>query len=416
MIINKTLESGIRVSLEQIPYVKSVSTGIWVRAGSVDEEKKNAGISHYIEHMMFKGTEARDAKRIAEDVDRIGGQINAFTGREATCYYLKTMSSNFAEGFGILADMLLHSKFDREELEKERNVIFEEIKMIEDSPEDDIQDIAAEIVFRGTPLGRNVIGTPVSLNAISRAAVRKYVKDRYIIPNIVVSVAGSFDADLVCGLIEEYFSELPAPGRIRENARGDYTPRFRSKIKDIEQSHLCLATRSVSMDDDRYYSMSLLNSVIGGSMSSRLFQNIREQKGLAYSVYSMNSSFVDDGYFNIYAGVSHDKVKAALSAISDELRLLKNGDITAEELSMAKEQMKAGYIFGLENVNGRMFSNGRNMLLLNKIYTPEEILARIEEVSQDDMRETAKLISDISAYSAVSISRKRVDLKGRLSA
>jgi predicted Zn-dependent peptidase len=409
MIKTKTLNCGVRLVTEEIPYVKSVSAGVWVRAGAVCESARRAGISHFIEHMLFKGTEKRTAKQIAEDVDRIGGQINAFTGKEATCYYLKTLRANFAKGAEILSDMLLHSKLDKEEMDKERRVICEEIKMIEDSPEDDIHDLICERVFRGTPLAKSVIGAPSTLADIGAATIRAYMKRFYTAENIVLSLAGDFDAAEAEDTFDRLFSGLPAGLEAPPSHIGEYAPRHRSKVKDIEQSHICMGVKGVALKDDRYYSLMMLNNIMGGSMSARLFQNIREQKGLAYSVYSSTSAFTGDGLYSIYAAVGHDKVREAAEAVLSELAKLKKEGVSRDELNMAKEQMKSHYIFGLENVNGRMFSIGKNCLLLNKIFTPEEIIEKIDKVTLDRIHEAAEMITDPARYSAVSIGRGRRD-------
>ena len=411
MIINKKLNCGVRIVMEEIPYVQSVSVGIWVKAGSVDETAKNSGISHFIEHMLFKGTENRSAKKIAEDVDKIGGQINAFTGKEATCYYLKTLANNIDQAADILVDMLINSKFDEEEMEKEKRVVCEEIKMIEDSPEDDAHDIISELIFKGNPLAKSIIGTPKSLQGITRNVVKKYISEEYTRDNIVISVCGSMNQDHVCELFESKLTALSSEKTPKTYEEAAYKPSYKVKIKDIEQSHICLGLKGLSLNDDRYYTLALLNNIMGGSMSSRLFQNIREEKGLAYSVYSMSSSFTKTGYFNIYAGVSHEKIKDALIGIQDELKLLKTEGVTQEEMQTAKEQLKGSYIFSLENVNGRMFSIGKNMLLLNKIYTPEEVMESIDAVTMDDVREISEMVTDIHNYSGVLIGRNKVDLK-----
>ncbi|HML37736.1 MAG TPA: pitrilysin family protein [Bacillota bacterium] len=411
MIINKKLSCGVRIVMEEIPYVQSVSIGIWVKAGSVDETAKNSGISHFIEHMLFKGTENRSAKKIAEDVDKIGGQINAFTGKEATCYYLKTLATNIDQAADILIDMFINSKFDEEEMAKEKRVVCEEIKMIEDSPEDDAHDIISELVFKGNPLAKSIIGTPKSLEGITRNAIKKYMGEEYTRDNIVISICGSFDADHVCELFDCKLMALNSSKAPKEYSEAPYKPGYKVKVKDIEQSHLCLGLKGLALDDDRYYPLVLLNNIMGGSMSSRLFQNIREEKGLAYSVYSMSSSFSDTGYFNIYAGVSHEKVRDAVIGIQDELKLLKAEGVTPEELQTAKEQMKGSYIFSLENVNGRMFSIGKNMLLLDKIYSPEEVIASIDAVTMEDIVNISEMITDIHNYSGVLIGKSKVDLK-----
>jgi predicted Zn-dependent peptidase len=366
--------------------------------------------------MMFKGTEKRSAKQIADDIDKIGGISNAFTGKETTGYYVKTLDSNFEKSVEILSDMLLCSRFDREEMDKERNVICEEIKMIEDAPEDDVHDIICEQIFHGSALAKSVIGTPSTLKSISRNAIMAYLADSYTRENIVVSVAGNFDEDRIDEIVTKYFSGLPSNAPGREVSKSEGLPRFRSKVKDIEQSHICLATKGLPLYDDDYYSLALLNNITGGSMNSRLFQNIREQKGLAYSVYSSSSSFRDDGFFNIYAAVGHDKVRKAVEAILEELRLLGDSSVTEDELSTAKEQMKGSYTFGLESVNGRMFSIGKNYLLLGKVFTPEEVIARINAVTLDDIRRVAHMVTDPNTYSGAVIGRRRHDIRKMLSA
>jgi predicted Zn-dependent peptidase len=407
MIKTKTLNCGLRLVTEALPHMKSVSAGVWVRAGAVRESARQAGISHFIEHMLFKGTAKRTAKQIAQDVDRIGGQINAFTGKEATCYYLKTLSANFAKGAEILSDMLLSSEFDRAEMDKERRVICEEIKMIEDSPEDDIHDLICERIFHGSSLANSVLGAPSTLAVIGPATIRAYMKRLYTSENIVLAVAGDFDAAEVEGELNALFSGLPAGEEATSPDTALYAPRYRSKFKDIEQSHICMGMRGVALEDARYYSLMLLNSIMGGSMSARLFQNIREQKGLAYSVYSSASAFTSDGIYSIYAAVGHDKVKEAAAAVLDELAKLKKDGVTRDELDTAKEQMKSHYIFGQESVNGRMFSIGKNYLLLGKVFMPEEILAKIDGVTWEQIHEAAELITDPARYSGVLISRKR---------
>lgn len=411
MIEIKTMKCGTRVVLEQIPYVNSVAVGIWVRAGAVDEGPRTAGISHFIEHMMFKGTQTRSAKRLAEDVDNIGAQINAFTGKEATCYYIKSLASNAVAATEILLDMFLNSTFDRVELEKEKNVIYEEIKMIKDTPDEEIHDMICEMVFQGHPLGNSITGTKSSLKAMSRNTLLQYIKEEYTRDNIVIAIAGNFDKDALCGLFEERLMSLELKKEQKPVPEISYRPKFSVKVKEIEQTHLCLGTRSMPLDAPGYYAFSCLNNIMGSSMSSRLFQSIREERGLAYTVFSMNSSFRDNGYFNIYAGVGHDKVEETMQAILDELAKLNTEGIAKEELGKAKEQLKSSYIFGLENVNGRMFSIGKNAIILGKVFSPDEILSRIDAVTLEAVEDVAKIISDPGTYSAAAISARKIPLK-----
>ncbi len=411
MIKVKNLKCGIRMVLEEIPYVQSVSLGIWVRAGARDESRELSGVSHFIEHMMFKGTEKRTAKEIAEDTDRISGQMNAFTGKEATCYYIKTLSSNAESAAEILSDMFMHSKFDKKEMAREKKVIYEEMKMVNDSPEDVVHDTICELVFKNNPLAKSILGTQSSLRGISRDMLKKYIEDEYTKDSVVVAVSGNFDEDAVCAVFEKELGGLKDKKLLKAYEEAPYKPSYKVIVKDIEQSHICLGTRGVKIDDDLYYALSLLSNIFGGTMSSRLFQNIREQKGLAYSVYSHMSSFSDMGYFNIYAGVAHNKIEAALLGIKGEISSLKNNFVTEDELSMAKEQLKGNYIFGQENINSRMFSAGKNMLILGRTFTMEEVIEEIDSVTMDEIRAAAEIISDISNYSAVIVTNEKINLK-----
>lgn len=417
MMIEKRLNCGIRMAMEKIPYVQSAAVGIWVKAGSADENDTNNGISHYIEHMLFKGTENRTAKQIAEEVDRIGGNINAFTGKEATCYYIKTLDSNLEKACDILIDMFLNSQFDETELDKERMVILEEMKMTEDTPDDLVHDLLFEQVFQGTPLERQIIGTEKSLAGIRRQDIIDYIKKEYTRDNIVVSLAGNFDEDYMCNYFEGRLAQLTASKPERTKSSRIYVPKFQTRVKDVEQTHICMGVPGIELDnDDLYYPMVLLNNIMGGSMSSRLFQNIREEKGLAYSVYSGHTSYMDAGAYFIYAGINSNKIQDAIEGIACELDLLKREGVTADELAMAKEQSKSSYIFGLENVNSRMFANGKNILLLNEVREPQRVLAEIDAVTMDDMVRAAELICDMSQYCATLVTNRDVDLKAMIGA
>lgn len=411
MIKIEKLNCGTTLIMERTDYVQSAALGIWVKAGSSDETDDVSGVSHFIEHMMFKGTEKRTAREIASDVDKIGGMFNAFTGKEATCYYIKTLSSNIYQGAEILLDMLTGSKFESAEMEKERKVIYEEIKMVKDSPDDDVYDTISELVASGNPLGRNILGTPESLAGIDRSKLVGYLNDKYARDSIVIAVAGNFDENRIKEMFEDRLNSLRAEKVTQEVKMLPYRQSFDVKVRDIEQTHICLAAPGVSLDDSRYYSFVLMNSILGGSMSSRLFQNIREEKGLAYSVCSMNAFYSDCGFFSIYAGVAHDKVKDTLDAIKFELEALREKGVTDEELSMAKEQMKSSYIFGLENINSRMFSIGKNQLLLGKVYSPDEVLSGFDSVTKEDILNAAEMIGDYSAYCGASVTGKVFDLE-----
>lgn len=414
MIKRVKLSCGTTVIMEKTDYVQSVALGIWIKAGAADEKDEVSGVSHYIEHMMFKGTEKRTAKEIASDVDKIGGMFNAFTGKEATCYYIKTLASNIYQGAEILIDMITGSKFDTEEMDKERQVIFEEIKMVKDSPDDDVYDTISELVASGNPLGRSILGTPESLERIDRVKLTGYLNEKYARDSIVIAVAGNFDEQKIIDMFEGSLSKLRDKKVVEPLEIKPYKQSFDVKVRDIEQTHICLAAPAVSLDDDRYYAFVLMNSIFGGSMSSRLFQNIREEKGLAYSVCSMNAFSSYWGFFSIYAGVAHDKVKDTIDAIKYELETLRSNGVTAEELMMAKEQVKSSYIFGLENINSRMFSIGKNELLLGRVFKPEDVLESFDAVTLDDILSAANMIGDHSIYCGAAVTGNDFDLEGML--
>ena len=411
MVTIKKLNCGTTVIREKSERVQSAALGIWVRAGASDEWDEVSGVSHFIEHMMFKGTKNRTAKQIAEDVDKIGGVFNAFTGKEATCYYIKTLSSNICRGAEILLDMLTGSKFDQKEMDRERQVICEEIKMVKDTPDDDVYDTISELVAGGNPLGRSILGTPESLAGIDRSRLVDYRDQMYARDSIVVAVAGNFDEEAIEAIFEDRLTSLRDKKPKKEIQLKPYQQSFNVKVRDIEQTHICLATPGIALDDPRYYAFVLLNSIFGGSMSSRLFQNIREQKGLAYSVCSMNLFSSYWGFFSIYAGVSPEKAEEALDAIHYELDTLRESGVTEEELAMAKEQMKSSYIFGLESVNSRMFSIGKNKLLLDRVYAEEEVLSSFDRVTREDIREVAEMIGDYSSYCGAAVTGRDFDLE-----
>ncbi len=407
----RKLDSGLRFVIDQIPHLESVTAGIWVRAGCVLERPNEKGISHFIEHMMFKGTNKRSAKQIAMDTDAIGAQMNAFTAKESTCYYVKSLSSNMDKAVEILADMFTDSVFSPGEMAKEKQVVVEEIKMNEDSPEDDAQDMIYEELFRDNPLERSILGTQESLEAISRDDILNYIKREYTLDNIVIALSGNFDADSVCDAFDKALSGAFAPSKETKGYEiKPSAPSFRTKVKDIEQSHICLGTRALSYEHDDVPVMSVLNNIFGGSMSSRLFQNIREDKGMAYSVYSYAGYFDQEGIFGISAGVAHNKIEATVEAVLEELEKLKREGISEHELEVSKEQIKGSLIFGLESTSSRMVANGKLALMRNKVREQEEAIQRIDSVSMDDIKRVIDIITDVSGYSGVLVSRRDVDL------
>lgn len=411
MIISDTLPCGVKIVYEKLQDAQAASIGIWVGAGSYSEEKDIEGISHFIEHMLFKGTSSRTAKRIAEDTDKIGSHINAFTSKEATCYHIKALTNKFEESVDILLDMFCHSVFDPLEIKKERGVILEEMSMVEDTPDDYIFDLLTGSVLKGTDLESSIIGTRRSLKSITRDKILGYMNRYYTKDNIVIAVVGQFDEKKLYLQLEKALQQLPDKKPVRTSFEMPAGKRFSSKVKDIGQTHIAIGIPSVPLSDHQYYAQAIVNDVFGGSMSSRLFQNIREEKGLAYSVYSSASAYAQTGMFYIYAGISPGKEEEVLRAFAFELRKLGEEGLNASDLEIVKQRLKSGYIFSMESMNSRMYRLGKNQLLLGRHYTEEETMNEIDAVTLEDINAVCRRISDFSAYSGVVISNCKVDIK-----
>jgi predicted Zn-dependent peptidase len=414
MYQKKQMKNGIRVVTEEIPYVNSVSVGIWVKVGSRNESVDINGVSHFIEHMLFKGTEKRSAKEIANSIDKIGGQLNAFTSKESTCYYAKVLDSHFDIALDVLADMFLNSTFVKEEIEKEKGVIMEEINMYEDSPEDLVHDLFSQGVWDGNPLGMSILGTEESLTALNRDIIVKYYKENYIPENIVISIVGNIKHEVAVEKVEKHFGHLKPGGKKSSIIeKPSFNPIKITRSKDTEQVHLCIGFDGIETDNEAFYPMLTMNNIFGGAMSSRLFQNIREDKGLAYSVFSYPSSYQDCGLFSIYAGMKASQLKNVTQLIMDEINeLMKNG-LTEEELYDSKEQMKGSYTLGLESTSGRMISIGKSELMNNRIYSPAEVLEKIDKVDMDSVNNVIKRIFDLNKIGGAVIGPfdNKVDLK-----
>jgi predicted Zn-dependent peptidase len=396
MYQKQQMKNGIRVVTEEIPYVNSVSVGIWVKVGSRNETDDLNGVSHFIEHMLFKGTENRTAKEIANSIDKIGGQLNAFTSKESTCYYAKVLDSHFDIALDVLADMFLKSTFVKEEIEKEKGVIMEEINMYEDSPEDLVHDLFSQGVWSGNPLGMSILGTEESLNSLNRDKMVNYYNDNYIPENIVISVVGNIKHEAVVDKVEKQFGHLKSPAkRVTIIEKPAFDPIRITRNKETEQVHLCIGFEGVETDNDSFYPLLTMNNIFGGAMSSRLFQNIREDKGLAYSVFSYPSSYQDCGLYSIYAGMKPTQLKNVTQLIMEEIHEIMNKGLTEEELFDSKEQMKGSYTLGLESTSGRMISIGKSELMYNRIYTPAEVLAKIDRVDMGSVDQAIKTVFDL---------------------
>lgn len=393
MIKKFKLRNDIEVIVEKLEHVKSVSVGYWVRVGSMNETEKNNGVSHFIEHMLFKGTEHLTAKEIATTMDNIGGQLNAFTSKECTCYYAKVMDTHVDIAFNVLSDMIQNPLFEERDIERERGVVIEEINMYEDSPEDLAHDELAKVMYQNNPLGYPILGTIETLTAMDRECIVSYYNQYYTPQNLVISVVGNVDYDQVIEMLNDRLGDWEAKhGEFNQKVTEELTTGVVKRTKDIEQFHMCLGFKGYGRNDQRQYSLLVLNNILGGSMSSRLFQKIREEMGLVYSIYSYPTNYFDTGVFTIYAGMNSNEVETVMALIKDELELLKTESVSDEEFLTAKEQLKGNYILGLESTSSRMINYGRSYLLEGSIKTQEEILEKIDKISKKDIE---NIIEDI---------------------
>ena len=379
------LPNGVRIITEEIEHVRSAAIGIWVGAGSRDEREGYEGISHFMEHMFFKGTERRTARALAESLEAVGGQLNAFTTKEYTCYYVRVLDEDLDLAIDVLSDMFFHSLFDEMEIEKEKNVVIEEIKMYEDSPDELIHDIFSEHVWNEHPLGKPILGTEESIRALSRDKIMQFLSEHYAPDNVVIAVAGKIKHEDVVAKLSDQFGTFRRGGRrVLEGTPIGLTVEHYQK-KDTEQMHILLGVPGLGQDDDDIYAMHIFNNILGGGLSSRLFQKIREQRGLAYSVYSYHATYVDTGLFAIYAGTSPKNTKKVIECILQELKEIKQQDITEGELVRTKAQIKGGLYLGLEAVSSRMSRLGKTELTYNRVLSPEEVIEKLEKVTLEDV-------------------------------
>ena len=381
-----TLKNGVRVALEPISFVRSVSFGIWVLNGSRNETAETSGMSHFIEHMLFKGTANRTAKAIADEMDAIGGQLNAYTTKECTCYHARVLDTHLEKAVDVLADMFFRSSFVDAEIERERNVILEEIAMYEDTPEELAHDNLQYAVWSGSALGRPILGTEESISAFKHDDFITYMRNNYRPENTVIAIAGNFEREKTLALFEQVFSAYPeAPAYAAPSESIIYRPSTLAIPKDAEQLHMCIGFPGITVGADETYVLAALNTVFGGGMSSRLFQTLREENGLVYSIYSYNEAYLEAGLFNIYAALNPTQAKAAMRLIKKEINRLFTEKITEPELERTKEQLKSSYLLSLESSSSRMSSIGRSTLFLNRILSPDELIRRIDGITREDV-------------------------------
>lgn len=388
-----TLENGLHVVGERLPYLRSVSIGVWMRVGSMMETPAENGLSHFLEHMVFKGTEKRSTRDIAEEMDAVGGQMNAFTGKDCTCFYAKVIDEDLPLAVDILSDMTLHASLDETEFNKERGVILEEISMEEDSPEDVVHELLSRIQFGDQAAGMPILGPAEQIAAYTRDDLANYRARHYHPENCVVALAGNYDPEQVLALMQQYFGEWKKSGRRQTVPPMQPIPGQKAaREKDTEQLHICLGYPGTFLGSDELYPMSVMNNLLGGAMSSRLFQKIREEMGMAYSIYTYPSTYVGCGTFAVYAGVSPKNGHAVLDETLKQLDLLCRDGVTEKEFREAKNQLRGSYLLGLESPGSRMQSMGRGQLHLDRCMTPEETVAKIEAVTIESVNAVARRI------------------------
>ncbi len=386
------LNNGIRIVTEEIPAVRSVAIGIWVGAGSRHECEKNKGITHFIEHLLFKGTSNRSASDIAESLESVGGQLNAFTSKEITCYYAKVLDEHFDLAVDVLSDMFFNSLFAEKAINKERGVVEEEIKMYEDTPDELIHDVFVQTVWPNHPLGRPILGTVESLSKITREDIITYIRDNYIPERIVIAVAGNIKHTDVQDKLRPLFEGMKnEAGTAIDISTPHHTkPNVSNLYRETGQVQICLGTKGLSQIDERIYSIYILNSILGGGSSSRLVQSIREERGLAYSVYSYHAAFHDTGLFTFYAGTSPTKYDEVIDLIIRETSSIVKDGINSRELERTKEHLKGNLYLGLESVGSRMTRLGRTELSMGKTLTADQVVEKLSAVTREDVQEIAK--------------------------
>lgn len=399
------LPNGVRVVTDPIPHVRTASVGIWVGNGSRFEPEESCGISHFIEHMVFKGTEKRSAQHIAIAFDALGGQVNAFTTKECTCYYMKVLDEKLQTGVSILADMFMHSLFAQKELELERGVVLEEIDMYEDSPEDVVTEKLFESCYAGTALGRPILGTRETLEAMTTETLHDYLRGHYRPADTVIALSGRYtqaDLDYICGL----FSEMEGEGR-HAIVPAAYRPAICVRPKEIEQNHIAIGFPGLALDDPDRYALQILNAILGGGMSSRLFQSVRERNGLCYSVYSYATSHAETGMLSIYTALGQQMEEKALALIFEELAQFWKDGPTRDELGRCREQLKTNLLMSLESTSARMNHIGRSELAFGRVIPPEEIVQRYDAVTGEDVQRVAQQLLRFDQASLCAVGQVR---------
>ncbi len=417
MVTREVLDNGLRLITEAMPHVRSVTIGVWLMRGSRHEREARGGIAHFVEHMLFKGTEFRTAEDIAQAIDSIGGQLDAFTAKEYASYYIKVLDEHLPLAVDLLADIVLRPAFASDEIEREKKVILEEIKMVEDTPDDLVHELFTQHFWEGHPLGRPILGSKESVESFSSDLLHDYFRGAYVAKNMIISAAGNLEHARVRQLIDAVFGAVPADGEVLTMTQPTVVPQIVTRTKDLEQSHICLGTDSYPQKhDDRYVSY-ILNTLLGGSMSSRLFQNVREKRGLAYAVFSGLSAYRDAGNITIYAGCANEAAGEVIDLCVEELRGMKQAPVPDGELRRAKDHLKGSLMLSLENTASRMSHLARQEIYFDRHFGLDETLAGVERVTDEDLlRVATDLFSDGSLAATVlgpavpPLDRGRLDL------
>jgi predicted Zn-dependent peptidase len=384
------LKNGVKIISEQLEHLQSVSLGIWVNTGSRDELKKENGICHFIEHMIFKGTRNRSSLQIAKELDVIGGLSNAFTGKETTCFYARVLGKHFTTLAGILSDIFLNSSFDVNDMERERQVILQEISMVEDAPDDNIHVLFNRLFWGGHPIGMSTLGTLETVSAIGKETILKYIKEYYVPEKILLVAAGNVDHDPMVSYFEPLFESAQGGG---ETSCERSIPRTNGGIsvnfKELEQVHICLGGESPSQTSDRRFACAIFNTILGGNMSSRLFQEIRENRGLAYVVYSFLSAYEDTGFLGVYAATDFQSVNPVLETTKAEIKKISRGELTKSDLTAAKEHLIGSIYLASESADNHMMRVAKNEMMLGRYVGYDELISNLERVSVDEVVEIA---------------------------
>lgn len=404
MVIIKKLQNGISVALEEIAYVRSISFGIWVKNGSRNERAEENGVSHFIEHMMFKGTENRTAKQIAQAMDAVGGQINAYTTKEYTCYHTRVLDEHFGRALDVMSDMLLRSSFDQKDVEKERNVIIEEINMYEDAPEELVHDALQDTIWRNTPLGVPILGTAKTISTFTSESIRTYFEQNYHTENIVLSVAGNFKTEEMLEMLNKSLGDWHPRCPLQQyNAKAMYQTAQVVRQKDVEQVQTCIAFPALEREHPMKYALGVFNTIFGGGMSSRLFQKIREENGLTYSIYSYTTSFADTGLFSITGAMNPNQMERVYELVAKEIADVKKNLLPQDLVDITKEQLISNFIIGTESTLNRMTSAGSALLLRGKVQETQEVIDKLSEVRAEDILELTQMIFDMDQVSLCAV-------------